>query len=102
RPGAAPSGARAVIDLGPLVRLGLVLVRVGTLVMTVPMFGGMHAPNTAKVGFTLLLAITLGPLVTTPEGLTLAAMTGTIAREIAIGLALSMAVRITIAGAELG
>jgi flagellar biosynthetic protein FliR len=91
-----------VIDLGPLVRLGLVLVRAGTLVMTVPMFGGMHAPNTVKVGLTLLLAITLAPLVTTPEGLTLAAMTGAIAREIAIGLALSMAVRITIAGAELG
>jgi flagellar biosynthetic protein FliR len=91
-----------VIDLGPFVRLGLVLVRAGTLVMTVPILGSFNAPTTVKIGLTLLLSLTLAPLVTTPDGLTLAALTGTIAREFAIGLALSMAVRITIAGAEMG
>jgi flagellar biosynthetic protein FliR len=91
-----------VIDLGPVLRIGLVLVRAGTLVMTVPLFGALYAPNTVKIGLTVLLAFTLSPVVATPQGLTLAALTATIARELAIGLALSMAVRITIAGAEFG
>ena len=91
-----------MIDLAPLVRLGLVLARAGTVVMTVPPFGGMYVPPTVKIGLTLLLAVTLAPLVTTPEELTLAALGSTIAREVGIGLALSMAVRVMIAGAELG
>jgi flagellar biosynthetic protein FliR len=91
-----------VIDLAPLIRLGLVLVRSGTLVTTSPPFGGTYVPPTVKVGLTLLLAVSLAPLVAVPQGLTLAALATTILREAAIGLALSMAIRVTVAGAEVG
>jgi flagellar biosynthetic protein FliR len=91
-----------LIDLGPLLRLGLVLVRVGMVVMAVPMFGGVYVPPTVKIGLTALLSMTLVPVVNVPDVLTVGALTGTIAREVAIGLALSMAVRVTLAGAEFG
>jgi flagellar biosynthetic protein FliR len=91
-----------VIDLTPLMRLGLVLARAGVVVMTVPAFGGTYAPATVKIGLTLLLSVALAPLVAIPTGLTTAGLVATIAREVGIGLALSMAVRLTVAGAEFG
>jgi flagellar biosynthetic protein FliR len=91
-----------VIDLTPLVRIGLVLARAGMVVMTVPPFGSLHTPPMVKVGLTLLLTLALAPMVHVPPDLSLAAYGSTIARELAIGLALSMAVRVTVAGAEFG
>jgi len=89
-----------VIDLTPC--LGLVLARAGTVVMTVPPFGGTSVPPTVKIGLILLLSVTLAPLVSVPAGVTLGVLTSIIVREAAIGLALSMAVRLAVAGAEVG
>jgi flagellar biosynthetic protein FliR len=91
-----------VIDLGPLVRLVIVLVRSGTVLMTAPPFGGNSVPPTVKIGLMLLLSIALAPLIPIPQGLTLAGLTSVIARELAIGLAISMAIRLVVAGAEAG
>jgi flagellar biosynthetic protein FliR len=91
-----------VIDLAALLLLALLLVLAVAVVMPVPPFGGLYVPPTVKIGLTLLLAVALAPLVTMPEGLTLASLGAIVAREAAIGLALSMAVRVTIAGAEFG
>jgi flagellar biosynthetic protein FliR len=91
-----------VIDLGPLIRIGLVIARAGTVIMTVPPFGGSYVPPTVKIGLMLLLSIALAPLVPVPAGLTGGALAAILVREVAIGLALSMAVRLTIAGAEVG
>jgi flagellar biosynthetic protein FliR len=91
-----------VIDLAPLLRIGLVLVRSGVVVMTLPLFGSVYAPPTVKVGLVLLLSLALAPLVTVPGGLTTASLVMIIAREVGIGVALSMAVRLLLAGAELG
>jgi flagellar biosynthesis protein FliR len=77
-------------------------VRSGVVVMTLPLFGSVYAPATVKVGLVVLLSIALAPLVTVPAGLTTAGLVATIAREVGIGVALSMAVRLMIAGAELG
>ncbi len=91
-----------MIDLGPVLRLGLLLMRAGTVVMTVPLFGSLYAPNTVKIALIFLLAVTLAPVVPMPGALTIGTLTTAAVREIAIGLALSMAIRVTIAGAELG
>jgi flagellar biosynthesis protein FliR len=91
-----------VIDLAPFIRLSLVLARAGTVVMTVPPFGSTSVPATVKIGLILLLSISLAPLVSVPDGLTLGMLTSIIVREAAIGLALSMAVRVVVAGAEVG
>ncbi len=91
-----------MIDLGPLVRIGLVLARAGTVIVTVPPFGGTYVPPTVKIGLIFLLSIALAPIVIVPPDLTLALLTSIIVREAAIGLALSMAVRLAVAGAEVG
>lgn len=89
-----------MIDLTPLTRLGLLLVRPGLLIGTVPLFGGTFAPAQVKIGLTLLLSIALLPSTVVPpvgEPIGLAIVIG---REMAIGLALSLAIRALIGGAE--
>jgi flagellar biosynthetic protein FliR len=89
------------VDFFSVERLGLVLVRPGMLVMAAPAFGGVYAPAVVKIGLTLLLGVTLAPLVAlpaTPAGL----LPILVMREAAIGLALAMAVRVLVSGAELG
>jgi flagellar biosynthetic protein FliR len=89
------------VDFLAVERLGLLLVRPGVLVMASPAFGGVYAPAFVKIGLTVILAIVLSPLVSLPAiapgALPLFAM-----REAVIGLALAMAVRVLIAGAEFG
>ncbi len=90
------------MDLSVLVRLGLVLARPTTLIMTAPVFGGAFAPSQVRIGISLTLAIILLPVVPVPSVVTLAGLVVILAREIAIGLAMSMALRALMAGAELG
>ncbi len=54
-----------------------------------------------KIGLSVVLGIVMAPLATMPSSVTLAVLTVIAAREAAIGLALGMAVRILMAGAEL-
>ena len=89
-----------MIDLTPLVRFGLLLVRPGMLITMAPGFGGNYAPARVKIGLTALIAIALMPAAAVhPLGdpLPLALV---IAREVAIGLALALAIRVLVAGAE--
>jgi flagellar biosynthetic protein FliR len=90
-----------VTDLGALVLFGVLLVRVGMLVATTPLFGGTWALPQVKVGLTVILAVVLMPFVTVPAIATPAGLTLVIAREAAVGLALSMSVRILLSAAEL-
>jgi flagellar biosynthesis protein FliR len=89
-----------VIDLTPLVRFGLLLVRPGMFIALAPGFGGSYAPATVKIGLTAFIAIALmGSVDAAAQGdpLSLALVVG---REASIGLALALGVRILIAGAE--
>jgi flagellar biosynthetic protein FliR len=88
-------------ELGLLTRLGLLLVRPGTLVMTAPVFGGTFAPPQVKLGLAATLALLLAQVVEVPSSVTLAGLVIVIAREFAIGLSLGMSIRILTAGAEL-
>lgn len=90
------------MDLGILVRIGLVLARPAMLIMTAPVFGGAFAPTHVRIGLALILGIIILPVVTVPAVVTLAGLAVILARELAIGLALAMALRALLAGAELG
>jgi flagellar biosynthetic protein FliR len=89
-----------VIELTPVMRFGLLLVRPGMLMLLAPGFGGNYAPTRIKIGLTALIGITLMPSVgVLPVGdpLPLVLIVG---REIAIGAALALGVTILITGAE--
>lgn len=91
-----------MIDATPLLHLGLLLVRPGTVILAAPPFGSTFAPAAVKVGLTVLLALTLVPLVDVPTTVSAIGLAGTVAREFAIGLAMAMAIRALIAAAEFG
>lgn len=91
-----------MIDFAPLVGLGLLLVRPGMLIMAAPGFGGAYLPGQVKVALTVLIAIGLLPSVAMPASDTAIGITLIVGRELAIGLALALALRALTAAAELG
>jgi flagellar biosynthetic protein FliR len=91
-----------VIDFAPLAHFGLLLVRPGMLVMAAPVFGGTFAPTQMRLGLIVLLALTLTPLVTVPDVANPIGLGLIVARELAIGFAIALAIRALVAGAELG
>lgn len=90
------------MDFGLLVRVGLLFARPGMLVMTAPVFGGHFAPNHVRIGLALLITLILMPVVDVPNVVSLTELGLILGRELAIGLAFSLALRALVAGAELG
>ncbi len=88
-------------ELTPVARIGLLLLRPGMLVIAAPAFGSGFAPAPVRIGITLMLALTLVPVVTLPETINPAAIAVIAMREVVIGLAIALSVRIVVAGAEL-
>jgi flagellar biosynthetic protein FliR len=83
-----------------VLRFALLLVRPGLLVMTTPFLGGTYAPTTARMGLSVLIALILSPLVTAPVDVTTGSLVYIVGREVLIGLALSMGVRLLIFATE--
>ena len=89
-----------MIELTPLMHFVILLVRPAMLMALAPGFGGAYAPARVKVGLTALVAIALTPSVGAfPVGDPLPLVL-IMSREMAIGTALALGVRILIAGAE--
>jgi flagellar biosynthetic protein FliR len=88
------------MDLTPIIKLAVLLVRPGMVIMLTPGLGGKHIPTKVKVAVTVLLALGLLPSVTVPviSDVSLAVV---VARELAIGLALGFALQALVAGIEL-
>lgn len=80
--------------------LALLLIRPGMLVIVTPILGGVTAPAKLRIGLTVVLAIVLAPLVTVPAVTSIAELTIITFREVAIGLALALAIRLIVFGAE--
>ncbi len=91
-----------MIDLTPVMRFGLLLLRPGALVAFAPGFGGTYAPAQTKVALTVLLAVALVPGVPLPAIGDPVPLALVAVREIALGFALALAVQVIVAGAELG
>jgi len=89
-----------VIEFSPLERFALLLIRPGMLITTAPVFGAAFAPPTVRIGLAMLLAFALLPSTAVPMGLPLVALALVVVRELAIGLALGLAIRALITGAE--
>jgi flagellar biosynthesis protein FliR len=88
------------MDLGFVTRLGVLLIRPGLLVSSAPPFGGQYAPVAVKAGLSVLLAITMAPIVSVPDTVGVGVLAVVAVREAAIGLALGMSIRVLLAGAE--
>jgi len=83
-----------------LAGLAVLLVRPGMLVVATPFLGAVSAPAITRIGLTVLIALTIAPMVPVPANLSLAGVAGAVLREAAIGLALAMAIRVLVFGAE--
>jgi flagellar biosynthetic protein FliR len=91
-----------LIELTPVMRFALLLVRPGMLMLLAPGFGGVFTPARVKVAVTVLIAIALMPAVPAFRQGDPLPLVLIIAREIGIGAALALGVRVLIAGAEFG
>ena len=89
------------MDLSALERIGILVVRPGALLMATPVFGATFAPPLVRVGLLLLITLSLAPVITLPPDLGQVSTTLVAGRELLIGLALSLSVRVLVAGAEL-
>jgi flagellar biosynthetic protein FliR len=89
-----------VIDLPPITRLAVLLIRPGFLFLSAPVFGGAYAPPILKVGLTTIIAVSLIPIVPLPETIGSIGLTVVVLREALIGLTLGFAIRVLVAGAE--
>jgi flagellar biosynthetic protein FliR len=90
-----------VIDLSPLLAIGLLMVRPGTLILGAPSFGGMYAPAQVKVALVVFIGIAMMPLAAVPRADSTVSLVLIVGREMAIGLALAMAVNALVAAAEM-
>jgi flagellar biosynthetic protein FliR len=88
------------MELSPVVRFALLLVRPGMVVMLAPGLGGRHIPAMMKIAITVLLAFGLLPSVTLPGNLTETSLTLIVLHEVAVGLSLAFVLQALIAGAE--
>ena len=84
-----------------LVALGIVMVRPGVLIITTPIFGGTHVPPQIRIALSVILGLLVMPAVQVPTNLSAWAIAVLVAGEVVIGVGLSMAVRVLVAGAEL-
>jgi flagellar biosynthetic protein FliR len=87
------------MDLTPIVRFALLLLRPGMVVMLAPGLGGRQIPAMAKVALTVMAAIALMPTVVLPE-VASSGLAVVILREILVGLSLAFVVQVLVAGAE--
>jgi flagellar biosynthetic protein FliR len=89
-----------MIDLPVVERFGLLLIRPGMLVVTAPVFGGVWAPATTKIGVIVLVSLLLMPIVTLPDAVGPAGIAVLAVREALIGFALALGIRALVSGAE--
>ena len=91
-----------MIELTPVARLGLLLVRPGMLVLAAPAFGRRFAPRAGEDRHRRCCSRWRWcRVVALPETIDPAAIAVIAMREVVIGLALALSVRIVVAGAEL-
>lgn len=89
-------------EFSTIAQLGILIARPATLVAAAPVFGGHFAPAQVRVGLAVLLAVLIAPAVPPTALASTLGLGVLVAREMAIGLVMALAVRAIIAGAELG
>ncbi len=89
-------------EFATMAQLGILLARPGALIAAAPAFGGAFAPPQVRIGLAVMIAILLVPVVPPDAAASTASLGLVIAREIAIGVVMALALRAVLAGAELG
>lgn len=89
------------MEFVPFAAFGVLLARPAMVVAAAPPFGGTFAPPHVRIGLAVLLAFTMVSTTSVPSIGSSVAIVLLIAREMAIGLAIGLAVRAVIAGAEM-
>ena len=89
------------MDLSPVLRVALLLVRPGMVVMLAPGLGGKQIPAMVKIALTVMIALALAPSVTLPADVQRSGLVLVILKEAAVGLSLAFAIQALIAGVEL-
>lgn len=87
------------MDLTPVLRFALLLVRPGVVVMLAPGLGGRQIPAMARIALTVMAAVALMPTVQLPDAVG-SNLVLIILREAAVGLSLAFVLQVLIAGAE--
>ena len=87
----------AIID-----QLGILVARPGALIAAAPAFGGAFAPPPVRIGLAIVVAVLLLPAVPPETYASTSSLFLVVAREMAIGLVMALALRAVLAGAELG
>jgi len=90
------------VDLTPILIFAIALIRPSVLVVGTPLFGGTFMPPMIRVGLIVVLGAFMAPLIGLPRQLESGLFVTLVLREVLIGAALAMSVRLLIAGAELG
>lgn len=89
-------------EFAVMAQLGVLVARPGALVAAAPAFGGAFAPAPVRLGLAMVLAVLLVPAVPAETIDTSMGLGVVLAREVAIGGLMALALRAVLAGAELG
>lgn len=87
----------AIID-----QLGILVARPGALIAAAPAFGGAFAPPPVRIGLAIMIGVLLLPAVPPETYASTSSLFLVVAREMAIGVVMALALRAVLAGAELG
>lgn len=90
------------MDLTPVLVFAIALIRPSLLVVGTPLFGGTFTPPMVRVGLVVVLGAFMAPLIGVPRTFEPGMFPTVVLREVLIGFALALSVRLLIAGAELG
>jgi flagellar biosynthetic protein FliR len=90
------------MDLSPILVFAIAVIRPSLLVVGTPLFGGSFAPPVIRIGLIVVLGAFMAPLIGVPARVDSGLLLALVLREVLIGFALGMSVRLVIAGAELG
>ena len=90
------------MDLSPILLFAISTIRPSLLVVGTPIFGASFAPPMLRIGLIVVLGAFMAPVAGLPRSLDAGVLLSVVAREVLIGFALGMAVKLIVAGAELG
>lgn len=90
------------MDLSPILVFAIALIRPSLLVVGTPIFGGTYTPPYVRIGLIVVLGAFMAPAIGVPRTLAPDLFLVVVAREMLIGFALALSVRLLISGAELG
>jgi len=91
-----------VNEFSIMAQLGILVARPGALIATAPAFGGAFALPPVRMGLAVVIAVLVAPAVPAASFASTAGLGLVVAREMAIGVLMALALRAVLAGAELG